>query len=329
MAVGIGRRQFVAGLGGAAMWPLAARAQQPMPVIGLLSGLSPAVVARNIAGFLQGLNEAGYIEGQNVAIEYRWAEGQYDRLPALAADLVRRQVAVIFAACGDPSALAAKATTSTIPIVFIVGRDPVKIGLVASLNRPGANATGVNFFIAEMDTKRVELLRELVPTAITLAVLINPKNGDAEVQLSEVQSAARALGHRIEIIYASSSPEIDTGFASLMERKIGGLLVAADPFFNNRRDQIISLASHYSMPAIYFVREFADSGGLISYGTNLTDAYRQVGVYAGKILSGSNPADLPVVQPTKIELVINLKTAKTLGIVVPNSLLATADDVIE
>ena len=329
MVIGIGRRQFVAGLGGAAVWPLAARAQQSVPVIGLLSGLSPAVVARNIVGFLQGLNEAGYIEGQNVAIEYRWAEGQYDRLPALAADLVRRQVAVIFAAGGDPSALAAKATTSTIPIVFIVGRDPVKIGLVASLNRPGANATGVNFFIAEMDTKRVELLRGLVPTATTLAVLMNPKNGDAEVQLSEVQSAARALRQPIEIIYASSSPEIDTGFASLKERKIGGLLVAADPFFNNRRDQIISLASHYSMPAIYFVREFADSGGLMSYGTNLTDAYRQVGVCAGKILSGSNPADLPVVQPTKFELVINLKTAKTLGIAMPNSLLATADDVIE
>jgi putative ABC transport system substrate-binding protein len=264
-----------------------------------------------------------------VAIEYRWAAGQYDRLPVLAADLVHRKVAIVVTLGGDPAALAAKSATTTIPIVFMVGSDPVSLGLVASLNRPGGNATGVNLFIAEIEAKRLELLRELVPTATAFGVLINPKTVNAEAQLSDVQSGARALGLRIEVIKASNEADIDRGFASLAQKRTDGLLVTADPFFNYRRDQIISLATHDAIPTVYFFRDFAASGGLVSYGTSLTEAYRQVGVYTGKILSGSNPTELPVVQPTKFELVINLKTARTLGIAVPTSLLVTADEVIE
>jgi putative tryptophan/tyrosine transport system substrate-binding protein len=329
MAIGIGRREFIVALSSAATWPLAARAQQPsMPVIGFLSGLSAAAVARPLVAFLQGLNETGYVEGQNVTIEYRWAEGQYDRLPALAADLVHRTAAVIVSLGADPAALAAKGATTTIPIVFLVGGDPVKLGLVASLNRPRGNATGVNFLVSEMTAKRLALLHELVPTAAGLGVLINPKSAVAEAQLGDAQSAAHALGQQVEIINASNEGEIDTAFASFTQRA-GGLVIADDPFFNNRRVQIVSLAAHYAIPTVYFFREFTASGGLISYGTSLTEAYHQVGVYAGKILGGANPTDLPVIQPTKFELVINLKTAKALGITVPQTLLVAADEVIE
>jgi putative tryptophan/tyrosine transport system substrate-binding protein len=329
MAIGIERREFIAALGAAMAWPLAASAQQPMPVIGILSSLSAAAVARPIAAFLQGLKETGYVDGQNVAIEYRWAEGHYDRLPALAADLVQHGAAVIISVGGDPAALAAKAATSTIPTLFMVGRDPVELGLVASLNRPGGNATGINLFITEMEAKRIGLLHEFVPTATSLGVLLNPKTADAATELSAVNAAGRTLQQRIEIENASNDSEIDAAFTAFAQNKIGALLVGADPFFNNRRDLIVSLAARHAIPAIYSLRDFADSGGLVSYGTSLTDAYRQVAIYAGRILKGEKPADLPVVQPTKFELVINLKTAKTLGLTVPNSLLATADEVIE
>jgi putative ABC transport system substrate-binding protein len=324
------RREFVTLVGGAAAWPLAARAQQlTLPVVGYLGALSHAAVERSIDAFEAGLMETGYIDGKNVKIEYRWAEGRYDRLPALAADLVRQRASVIFAAGGDPSALAAKAATTTIPIVFILGSDPVKLGLVASLNRPGGNLTGVNLLITEMEAKRLELLHQLVPTATRLAVLLNPKTANAESQLSEVRSASRTLGPQIEVIDASDEHDIDMAFASIAQKKIGGLVISADPFFNNCRSQLIALASRYSMPTLYFVREFTNSGGLISYGTSITDAYHQVGIYAGKILNGAKPSDLPVVQPTNFELVINLKTAKALGLVVPPPLLAAATEVVE
>jgi putative tryptophan/tyrosine transport system substrate-binding protein len=327
----VNRREFISLFGGAAAaWPLAAGAQQPaMPVIGFLSSLSSAAVARPVVAFLQGLKEAGYVEGQNVAIEYRWADGQYDRLPALAADLVHRQVTVIVSVGGEPPALAAEGATSTIPIVFMVGRDPVRLGLVASVNRPGGNATGVNLFITEMEAKRFGLLHELVPTVTTLGVLMNPKTAEAETQLSEVQAASRTLQQRIEVVNASNEIEIDAAFAALAQSKIGAVLVGADPFFNNRRDLIVSLAARYAIPAIYPLRDFADSGGLVSYGTSLTDAYRQVAIYTGRILKGEKPGEIPIVQPTKFELVINLKTAKTLGLTVPLTLQASADEVIE
>jgi putative tryptophan/tyrosine transport system substrate-binding protein len=325
------RREFITLVGGAVVgWPLAVRAQQPgMPVVGLLGSLSPAAVAQPLAALRQSLKDIGYEEGKTLVIEYRWAEGRYGRLPDLAADLARRRVAVIVTVGGDPPALAAKAATSTIPIVFMVGRNPVKFGLVVSLNRPEGNATGVNLFITETEAKRIELLRELVPTGTPLAALMNPKTADAEAQINEVLAAARTLQQQIEVISASDEHEIDTAFATLAQRKIGGLLVGADPFFNNRRDLITSLAARYGIPAIYPLRDFADSGGLISYGTSLTDAYRQVGVYVGRILKGEKPADLPVVQATKFELVINLKTAKALGLIVPPMLLTSADEVIE
>jgi putative ABC transport system substrate-binding protein len=325
------RREFMSLLGGAAtVWPFAARAQQPaMPVIGFLGSLSPAAVARPLAAFRKGLENVGYEEGKTVAVEYRWAEGQYDRLPTLAADLVQHRVAVIVTVGGDPPAFAAKAASTATPIVFMVGRDPVKLGLVTSLNRPGGNATGINLLITEMETKRIELLRQLVPTAPKLAVIINPKNADAEVQLTDVHSAAHSLGQQIQIIYASDELDLEKTYARLIQDKVGGFSLVADPFFVNRRDQIISFAKEHGIPAVYFVREFADSGGLASYGTSLSDAYRQAGIYAGKILNGTKTTELPVVQPTRFELVINLKTAKALGITVPPSLLATADEVIE
>jgi putative ABC transport system substrate-binding protein len=325
------RRDFIKVIvGSAAVWPVTMRAQQTtMPVVGLLGSLSPAAVARPLAALRQRLKDIGYEEGKTLIIEYRWAEGHYGRLPDLAADLVRRQVAVIVTVGGDPPALAAKAATSTIPIVFMVGRNPVKFGLVASLSRPEGNATGVNLFITETEAKRIELLRELVPKGTPLAALMNPKTADAEAQINDVLAAARTLQQQIEVMSASDEHEIDTAFATLAQRKIGGLLVGADPFFNNRRDLITSLATRYGIPAIYPLRDFADSGGLISYGTSLTDAYRQVGVYVGRILKGEKPADLPVVQATKFELVINLKTAKALGLIVPPMLLTSADEVIE
>jgi putative ABC transport system substrate-binding protein len=330
MTFPISRRQFAAALSGAAAWPIVARGQQPsMPVIGFLSGVSQAPYAQLLGRFHEGLKELGYSEGQNVAIEYRWAEGEYDQLPALAADLVHRQVAVIAAVGGNTSPLAAKAATSTIPIVFDVGADPVTLGLVASLNRPGGNATGINFFSTELEPKRLGILRELVPRLNLIAVLLNPGNPSFADQLKDVQAAATTIGQQIRVLNAGSEADIHTAFRTLEQLRASALLVGADAFFSARREQIVTLANHYAVPAIYQQREFAVAGGLISYGTSLPEVYRLVGVYVGRILRGEKASELPVMQSTKFELVINMKTAKAINVAVPPSLLALADEVIE
>jgi ABC-type uncharacterized transport system substrate-binding protein len=324
------RRAFIALIGGAAAWPLAARAQQPaMPVIGFLSSRSPDESAPDVAKFRQGLAQVGYVENQNVAIEYRWAENRYERLPALATDLVGRQVAVIAALGGPVTALAVKAATKTVPFVFITGVDPVKLGLVASFARPGGNATGLNIFITAVEAKRLGLLRELVPTAARIAVIVNPNSPEVDSQLDDVQTAAGAIGWELRILRVGTEGEFDTAFATLAQSAVQALLVAADPFFNSRRERIVALAARHKIPAICEARGYAAAGGLMSYGPNILDMYRQVGVYTGQILKGVKPADLPGIQPTALELVINLKTAKSLGLEIPPTLLARADEVIE
>jgi putative ABC transport system substrate-binding protein len=327
---GIRRRDFVILLGGAAAWPIAARAQQPaMPAIGFLYSASADTNANRLRAFRLGLKETGYVEGENVAIVYRWADGQNDRLPELAADLVRRSVAVI-AAISIASALAAKATATTIPIVFAVPEDPVRLGLVGSLARPGGNLTGVNFLTNELQAKRLELLRELVPGAARVAVLVNPANAaTTETTLRDVEAAARAIGLQIQVHNASTSREIDAAFATFVRERPDALFVAPEPFFVSRRVQIAILAAQRSIPATYATREEAEAGGLMSYGANIQDAWRQAGIYIGRILKGTKPADLPVVQATKFELVINHQTARSLGLTVPPTLLAIADEVIE
>ena len=324
------RREFVSLLGGTALaWPPAARAQQAvMPVIGFLDTRSPDGMTDRLRAFREGLKDSGYVERENVAIEYRWAENQLDRLPELAAELVRRQVAVI-AATSTYSAFAANAATTTTPIVFLVGEDPVRLGLVASLARPGGNLTGINNFAGELTVKRLELLREMVPGAARIAVLVNPGNIAIETTLRDVQSAARVMGLQIQVLKASTSREIDAAFATFVRERPDAVFVGLDVFFISRRAQLVNLASRHALPATYPLREFAEVGGLMSYGTNIADTFRQVGVYSGRILKGAKPADLPVVQSTKFELVINAWSARMLGLTVPTTLLASADEVIE
>jgi putative ABC transport system substrate-binding protein len=328
MASHIGRRKFLATLGGAAAWPLAARAQQSaMPVVGFVNAGSPD--ATLVAGFRKGLNEAGYVESQNATVEYHWLEGQFDRLPALMADLARRRVAVI-ATAGNLASIAAKAATTTIPIVFSVAEDPVKLGLVDSLARPGGNATGINIFNVEITAKRLGLLHDLVPKAIRVAVLVNPANAPvAETTLRDISEAARVLGLQTHILNASTSREIEAAFAALVREQADALFVASDIYFLSRRVQLATLAVHYRIPAAYYAREAVEVGGLMSYGTARADMYRQVGVYTGQILKGAKPADLPVLQSSKFEFVINAQTARLLGIEVPNALQLLADEVIE
>jgi ABC-type uncharacterized transport system substrate-binding protein len=326
------RREFMALLGGAAAaWPMAALAQQQAtPVIGYIGTGSRESDAFRLPCFHQGLHENGYVEGRNVTIEYRWAEGRNDRLPGLAADLVRRQVAVIAVPASTPGALAAKAATSTIPIVFYIGLDPVELGLVASLHRPGGNITGVTGWNVTVGPKRLELLHEVVPTATSIALLVNPAAGPLrETILTDLQAAARKLGLQFHVMHASDVREFDAVFATLAQLRTGGVVIGSDPFFNSQSEQLAALAIRHSLPAIYQYREFAVAGGLMSYGGSLTEMYRQVGIYAGRILKGERPADLPVVQATKVELIVNLKTAKALGLDVPRTLLARADEVIE
>ena len=330
---GIRRRDFVILLGGgtAAAWPLAARAQQPaMPVIGFLHSASAAAFAAPLAAFRKGLSEAGYVEGQNVAVAYRWAEGQNDRLPALAAELARQRVAVIATPGSTATTLAAKAATATIPIVFSIGTDPVKLGLVASLNRPGGNATGISDFGVEIAAKRLGLLHELLPTATRFGVLVNPDNPYlTESFVTELQTAASAIERQIEVVTASTNGDIDTAFATLIKKRADALLISPDPLFVTRRVQLITLAVRHALPALYHRRELPEAGGLMSYGSDLSDQFRQTGVSVGRILKGEKPAEMPVQLPTRFEFVINLQTAKTIGIEIPATLLSLADEVIE
>jgi ABC-type uncharacterized transport system substrate-binding protein len=325
------RREFIALLGSAAAtWPLVAHAQQPaMPVIGFLHSASSDTFRQQLDAFRQGLRDGGYIEGQNVAIEYRWAEGRFDRLPAMAADLVGQKVAVIAALGGNSSNLAAKAATNTIPVVFVSGSDPVKLGLVTSLSRPGGNITGISFFVADVVAKQLGLLRELVPRATTVALLLNPKSPEAQRQQPEAREAARELGLELRIHDAAAPSEIDQAFATMVQDGDGALIVGADPFFGSRVGQIVGLANGHRIPAMYYRSEYAVAGGLISYGTSITDAYRQAARYVARVLKGAKPSELPILQPTKFELVINLKTAKAIGITIPPGVLAIADEVIE
>jgi putative ABC transport system substrate-binding protein len=327
------RREFIILLGGAATapslaWPLAARAQQAaMPIIGFIRDTPSAPFVHLVAAFRHGLNEVGFVEGQNVAIEQRWAEGQDDRLPTLVADMVRRKAAVIVA--NRPAALVAKAAATTAPVVFATGNDPVSDGLVASLNRPGGNFTGVVFIASALGAKRLELLRQLVPKATTIAFLIGPNTTETETERRDVQNAAQAFGQRLVIVEVTSEREIEAAFATFVQRGVGGLFVGTGPFMTSNRGQIVTLAARHTIPAIYSLREFVSAGGTMSYGTSISDAYRQAGIYAGRILKGEKPADLPVVQSTKFELVINLKTANALGLDVPPTLSAQADEIIE
>ena len=325
------RREFITLVGGAAVtWPFAALAQQPtMPVVGFLHSASPGPFARAVDAFRHGLSETGFIEGQNVVIEYRWAEGQYDRLPALAAELVARQVSIIVALAGSGPAQAAKAATARIPIVFVTGGDPVSAGLVPSLNRPGGNVTGVSWIATALVPKQLELLRKAIGNRAVIGALVNPRYPDHDVQLRELQESAAAIGQEIKITRAATAPEIETAFSSFVQNSADALIVANDPFFVNRRQQIVALAGRHRIPAMYFSREFTEAGGLLSYGASLVDATRQGGVYAGKILHGENPADLPVMQSIKFEFVINLKSARALGLEIPPMVLALADEVIE
>jgi putative tryptophan/tyrosine transport system substrate-binding protein len=325
------RREFIKLLGGAtAVWPLATSAQQAaMPLIGYLHSGSPSANAHLVAAFRQGLMEAGFVEGRNVGIEFRWAEGRYDQLPALAAELVAHRVSVIVAQGGDPPSLAARSLTATIPIVFTSSSDPVKLGLVNSLNRPGGNVTGVWLYTSLLGTKRLELMRELLPANTSIAVLVNLSNPNAQTDMAELQVAAHVLGQSITLVKASTEAEIDAAFATLAQSRVSALLVNTDPFFLARRDQIVALAARNQATAIYAQREFVAAGGLISYGASLADGYHQVGLYTGRVLKGENPADIPVMQPTKFEMAINLKTAKSLGLSIPATLLARADEAIE
>jgi putative tryptophan/tyrosine transport system substrate-binding protein len=331
MATYIRRREFIVTLGSAAaVWPLAARAQQTgMPVIGFMSPRGPEDSAYLLEAFHRALAEGGFVEGQNVAIEFRWAHGQYDRLPAMAADLVSRRVNVILAVGGDPSPLAAKRATSTIPIVFGMGSDPVSAGLVESFNRPGGNVTGVTLWTNLMEPKRLGLLRELAPGAPLIGVLLNPNFPPAALQLQQIEQAARGVGQQITVARASTDEELDAAFATLIKERVDALLVAGDPYFDTRRERIIGFAARQRLPAIYQFREYAVAGGLLSYGVSITDAYRQYGIYTAKILKGARPADLPVWLPTRFETVINLKTAKALGLKISDNLLSLADEVIE
>jgi putative ABC transport system substrate-binding protein len=324
------RREVLTLLGGTAAWPMAARAQQPgMPVIGFLNNQSPDTNADRLREFRQGLKDTGYVEGENVAIEYRWGNNQADRMPALATELVRRQVALIATTIGTAPALVAKAATTTIPIVFAVGEDPVRLGLVANLARPGGNLTGINYFNSELVAKRLELLREMMPAATRVAVLVNPTGPTAETTLRDVAPAARAMGIEVRIFRAGTSREIDTAFATMVQERVDALYVGNETFFNSRRVQLVHRATLHKLPTAYSQRQYAEVGGLMSYGTNVTNAFRQVGLYAGRILKGAKPADLPVVQATKFELVINAQTARMLDLTVPDKLLVAADEVIE
>jgi ABC-type uncharacterized transport system substrate-binding protein len=327
----IGRREFITLLGGGAApaWSVTAGAQQPMPVIGFLNSQTPDLIGNRLSGFRQGLKENGYVEGENVAVEYRWAENQLDRLPALAAELVRRQVAVIVAPGSANLAFAAKGATTTIPIVFAIADDPVGRGLVASLARPGGNLTGVNFLNIELGSKRLEILRELVPAAARVAVLANPTDSAAESGVRDVEAASRAMGLQLQVLNASTGDEINAAFATLVRERPDALFNVGNAFFTSRRVQLVNLATYHRLRAIFSNREYTEIGGLMSYGSNITDAWRQVGVYTGRILKGERPADLPVVQASKFELVINAETARMLGLTIPPMLLARADEVIE